>query len=197
MSDKTAARLAGASGILYAGLLLGAGAIGDDALRLRCAVVGLVLFVPFLAYLCGVLRRAEGEPGWLSTTALAAGVVGLAIKLGSGAVDIAGQAAGIDPRVHGTLEDVSSGAFVLSMVPLALVAASAAVVALRTGVLPRWLGWLAAVTAAALVANGLFLHDGPGFVLFLVWTAITGAVLTRRPHGAPATAVSAQPATAG
>jgi len=72
MSDKTTARLAGTSGILYASLLFGASFIADPGLRLRVAVIGLVLFVPFLTYLCGVLRRAEGEPAWLSTTALAA-----------------------------------------------------------------------------------------------------------------------------
>jgi hypothetical protein len=90
-------------------------------------------------------------------------------------------------------------AFLLSMVPLALVAATAAVVALRTGVLPRWLGWLSAVTAAAVFANGMVVTGevGPGFLLFLLWTAITGVVLAGRPRRAPATAASAQPAAAG
>ncbi|HEV8651864.1 MAG TPA: hypothetical protein VG276_21320 [Actinomycetes bacterium] len=126
-------------------------------------------------------------------------MVGLGIKLGSGAVEIAGQATGIDPRVQSALEDISSGAFVLSMVPLALVAASAAVVALHTGVLPRWLGWLSAVTAAAVFVNGLFVHAdvGPGFLLFLLWTAITSGVLLRRARTAPLTAAGVQPAAAG
>jgi hypothetical protein len=66
-------------------------------------------------------------------------------------------------------------------------------------VLPRWLGWLSAVTAAAVFANGMVVTGevGPGFLLFLLWTAITGVVLAGRPRRAPATAASAQPAAAG
>jgi hypothetical protein len=54
---------------------------------------------------------------------------------------------------------------------------------LRTGVLPRWSGVLALVTAAALAVNGGFIYAGfvPGLLVFLVWSLATGVVLLRRP----------------
>ena len=60
--------------------------------------------------------------------------------------------------------------------------AAVAVVTLTTGVLPRWLGWLAAVTAPLLLVNGMFLDAefGPAFLLFLLWTLLASVVLTVR-----------------
>jgi hypothetical protein len=57
-----------------------------------------------------------------------------------------------------------------------------AVVALRTRVLPRWIGAFAALTAVALVINGGFVFASfvPALLLFLLWTLVTGAVLLRR-----------------
>ena len=45
-----------------------------------------------------------------------------------------------------------------SMYPLALLSAAGTIIVLRTRVLPRWLGYGAAVTAAALAINAGFLH---------------------------------------
>jgi len=46
-------------------------------------------------------------------------------------------------------------------------------------VLPRWLGYSAAVTAAALAVNAVFINATivPAFLLFAVWTLVTSAVL--------------------
>ncbi len=46
-------------------------------------LVGMILFVPLLGYLWSVLRRAEGEDGWLSATAFGAGLMGITIKFAS------------------------------------------------------------------------------------------------------------------
>jgi len=79
-----------------------------------------------------------------------------------------------------------------------VLAAAAAAVALRTNVLPRWLGWLAAVTAPALIANGLFFRseNGPAFLLFLLWLVATSVVLTLRAAAGPVAAVDRRPVTA-
>src|SRR5438445_346173 len=57
--------------------------------RAVAATWALVLALPFLSYLWSLLRAAEGEGGWLSTTALAAGVSGILLKLASHAPELA------------------------------------------------------------------------------------------------------------
>jgi hypothetical protein len=84
-------------------------------------------------------------------------------------------------------------------------AAAVCVVAVRTRVLPRWLGYGAGVTAVALAVNAtinLYSKGGfiPAFLLFLLWTLLAGIVLLRRGQEAPrwmartVSTVSASPA---
>lgn len=74
-------RLGAASGMLFVALLMSGESIpvGDGWL----AFVGFLAFIPFLGYLFSVLHRAEGRDGWLSTTALGAGLIALAVHLAS------------------------------------------------------------------------------------------------------------------
>jgi hypothetical protein len=74
-------------------------------------------------------------------------------------------------------------AFMASMLPLGVMMAAVAVVALTRGGLPRALGWLAAVTSPLLLVNGMFVDAevGPAFLLFLLWTLLASVVLTIRP----------------
>jgi hypothetical protein len=73
------------------------------------------------------------------------------------------------------------------MLPLGVLMAAVAVITLKTHVLPRWLGWLAAITAPLLLVNGMFLDAefGPAFLLFLLWTLLASVVLTFRPGERP------------
>jgi hypothetical protein len=92
---------------------------------------------------------------------------------------------------------MNNASFILTMYPLAVVAGAAAIVVLRTHVLPRWLGWLAAATAVALLANGFALDAefGPAFLLFLLWVVATSVVLLVR-GSAVTSATAVQPAGA-
>jgi hypothetical protein len=182
MTYRTVARAGAVSGFLYALLLFTTSFISDDGLALRIGVVALVLFIPFLVSLWCVLRRAEGQHEWLATTALAAGLVSLVLRLGEGPVAVAKEANTIDPRLDDALDNMMNAAYILSMLPLAVVTATTGVVVFQTGALPRWLGWLSFLTAAALLVNGLFIygHEGPAFLLFLLWLLATSLVLTRR-----------------
>ena len=141
-------------------------------------LAALALFLPFLAYLCALLRQAEGEHGWLAPAALAAGVAGITIKLASVAPELAANhlAPG---AVHNALQDIADRATVISMYPLALLLAAVAIIALRTRVLPRWLGYGSAVTAAALTVNACFIYATvvPAFLLFALWTLAASVVL--------------------
>src|SRR5215217_1990268 len=72
--------------------------------------------------------------------------------------------------------------FMFTMLPLGVMMAAVAVVALKTRVLPIWLGILAALTAPACLVNGMFLDAefGPAFLLFLLWVTLASIVLTLR-----------------
>ena len=197
MSDRILARLGAASGIPYVLLLFGGSLFNGDTGK-RVELVGMLLFLPFLGYLSGVLRRAEGTDGWLSTTALVSGLAAITIKLASAAPLLAADREAKGTRLHDALGNINDVSFILTMLPLAVLAAAAAAVALRTNVLPRWLGWLAAVTAPALIANGLFFRseNGPAFLLFLLWLVATSVVLTLRAAAGPVAAVDRRPVTA-
>lgn len=176
-------RLGAISGLLYVLLLFGFTSIGIEAEWVVVVELGaMLLFLPFLGYLYSILRRAEGEGGWLSATAFGAGLVDLTIKLGSLAPGFASRTPGLDPQLHQALEKMNSVAFIVTMLPIGIMMAAVAIVALKTRVLPLWLGLLAAITAPACLVNGMFLDAefGPAFLLALLWIALASVVLTLR-----------------
>jgi hypothetical protein len=179
-------RLAAACGIVFPiAMFL---AVGDGnhfaPWRAVTATWALVLALPFLAYLGGLLRAAEGESGWISTTALVAGVSGIVLKLASHAPELAIHHDRIakGTQLYKALDNTAGAATLMSLYPLAVCCAAVAVIALRERVLPRWLGIFAAATAAALAVNAGFVDAGfvPALLLFLLWTLATGLVLLRR-----------------
>jgi len=152
--------------------------------RAIAATWALVLALPFLAYLCSLLRAAEGDGGWLSTLALVAGVSGILLKLASHAPALAIHRDGIHKgtQLYKALDNTAGAATLMSLYPLAVCCAAVAVIALRERVLPRWLGAFAAVTALALAVNAGFVYASfvPALLLFLLWTLVTSIVLLRR-----------------
>jgi hypothetical protein len=199
MHDRTLARAGAACGAVFAVALTVANGNGQGYSPSRSVVgeAALVLFVPFLVYLWSVLRRAEGASGWLSTTALGAGVVGITLKLASGAPEVAMHRAHVadGTQLHDALDGVAGALTVMSLYPLALLLGVVAVLTLRTGVLPRWLGLGAAVTAAALAVNGAFhtTDSVPALLLFILWTLVASVTLYR---AARSQAPEAEPADA-
>lgn len=192
MTAPRSSRLGAASGAVFAVVLFVASGSGDHAYLAPRAVAGLaalVLFVPFLAYLCSVLRAAEGEDGWLATTALAAGTVGITIKIVSIVPALALHHARIadGTQLHRLFDALDSGATVIALYPLAIACAAIAASALRTAALPRWLAVGAALTALALAVNGAFLEVSfvPALLLFVAWTLAASIHLSRRTWRAP------------
>jgi hypothetical protein len=148
-------------------------------------LLGLFCFLVFVVYLSTLLRRQEGDSGYLSTVVLAAGITSVAIKIASlpGVVVVHIWAKdGVDPRVIGMILDMNSVAFDLSVATLALMVTAAAAVAIPTGALPIWLSWGSAFTAAALLAGSILAFATPDFspamLVFMLWTAVTSIVLT-------------------
>ncbi len=183
MQEQVWPRLGAISGVLYVVLLFGPASTGSDArIVVVLELIGMLFFIPFLGYLYSILRRAEGEGGWLSATAFGAGLVDLTIKLGGIAPSFAAQQQGLDPQLHDALHKMNSVAFIVTMLPIGVMMAAVAVVILRTRVLPLWIGLLAALTAPACWVNGMFLdvEFGPASLLFLLWVTVASIALTLR-----------------
>ena len=212
MNQSTLPRLGAACGAVFAIVLTVANGNGTQTFSSPRAVAGiaaLTLVLPFIAYLCSMLRQADraagaagaAEPdGWLASTALAAGITGIVLKLGSGAPELAVHTAHLTAgtQLNTAIEAIADGATVLSLYPLAVFCAATAIVAFRTHALPRWLSAGAAVTAVALAINGGFLGTGsvPALLLFALWTLLTSVHLLRRTWRKPAPVVHTE-ATVG
>ena len=228
-------RLGAASGIVYVVLLVGPELIqggpseeptmtAAEAIAHSCAIttaaqptdavipilhaLGYLIFLFFLGSLWSALRRAEGADGWLSAAAFGGGLVSLAVKFASGAASVAANfnaCAGIDPQLWQVLQDMNNASFFFSFLPLAVLSAASAVVAIRFGApLPRWLGWMSAVVAVALLVDGfagtLYPRDvGLSFLLFMLWTLAASIALVRRAgvsHSAVSNAAATPPSVA-
>ncbi len=157
--------------------------------------LGLLFLLVFLGSLWGTLRRAEEGPGWLSLTAFGAGVVAVAIQFVQGALMWSAAAMArrevLDPRVAKTTWTLQRDFNVASFYPLAVLLTAVALLTVQSGVLPRWLGWAAAIIAVGFLAGGAVdvavneTVSGVAFLLWLLWIVATSIVLVRRPAVTP------------
>ena len=225
-------RLAAASGAIYVlAILIGnglyeAGRTGgedgpgvlDDLQRtpssaqtagLALEVLGFAAFLVFLGALYRTLRRRESADGWLGTTALGAGLVTVAVKLGSIAPLMAAnlRADELTPDLARTLDDLGGASFVISGYTSGIFVAAAAAATLTTRVLPRWLAITGVVVGVLTIAAGTAgVVDPAGYVpipflLGLLWVLVTSGVLAVRgpaagDDGVPSRAAGAVPAGA-
>jgi hypothetical protein len=161
-------------------------------------LLAILLLIVFSASLWSVLRDGEGEGGPFAATAFGAGLVSAAIKLASIPAVFAAvwrHDQGIDPQLAAALIDMNNVSFVLTWAIDAVMLAAAAAVIFRTGILPRWLGWLGAVAATLSFLSAPAASRVPplGMLLTFVWIIGVSVVLTRRslaraPRAALATA---------
>lgn len=199
MERRILPRLGAVPGILYVVLILVGNSVyesGNETVGLPMELIGMLLFIPFLGYLYSLLRRAEGEDGWLSATAFGAGLVEFTVKLVSVIPAFAASQGGVSPQLDRTLESMGNFAYIITLLPIGVMMAAIAMVALKTHVLPLWLGLLAAITAPACLVNGMFFDAdfGPAFLLFLLWVALASVVLTLRGRASAASTATPEPA---
>jgi hypothetical protein len=192
MSDRLLERMGAACGIVYVVLIYGGSSIGGptSTVAFSLEILGFLFFLFFLGSLWSVLRRAEEGSGWLSATAFGAGLMAVTIKVASAAPVLAARLrapGGLDPQLARTLQDINDASFVLTFFPLAVLLAAFAIVAIRAGALPGWLGWIAAVISAAFLAGGLAGSADLAFewavlpmLLYPFWVIATSVVLIRR-----------------
>jgi hypothetical protein len=129
-------------------------------------------FLWFLGVLHGVLRSVEGEERGLSSTALAGGLMFVALEMAGASAEIVHPASTSrfenfqpDAQLAFLSQALSEWLYSFAWVGLAVLLTATSLVALRTGFLPRWLAW--AGLPAALVAVLKFLV--PYATLALLW----------------------------
>ena len=151
-------------------------------------VLGFTAFLVFLGALFRTLRRAERPQGWLAATALGAGLVTVAVKLGSLGPSMAAnrRVDELTPELARTLNDLADADFVVSGYTSGIFVAAAAAAALVTRVLPRWLAIAGIVVGVLTIAAGTAgIVDPAGYVpvpflLGLLWTLVTSVLLAVR-----------------
>jgi hypothetical protein len=164
---------------------------GDHGNRTKVWVAAILLmlaavaFLWFLGSLRTLLRRVEGPPGRVSALAFGAGLILTALVL-------AKNAAATAPTVSVTFgldsSELDPAAFRLFnalfhlLVYQELFAGAALIVftsalALRTGILPRWLGAGGFLVAAAVAA--LFWTETVPLVLLLAWVLLLSVLVLR------------------
>jgi hypothetical protein len=136
------------------------------------------------------LRAADPAPGRLSAVAFGGTLIAAAgIALFGGIEFSIGDTVGdVPPEVTQTLSVMDSDMFFVSVVGLAAMQLATGLLTLRTGVLPRWLGWVS-------ILIGIVFFTPAGFVSFLltlVWVALVGVMLYLR-EGSAATGSAASP----
>ncbi len=82
----------------------------------------------------------------------------------------------VDPDIARLFNTASYLLVVASTMVASVLVAATSVLALRTAVLPRWLGWVGVVVAIALLAAVFFI---PVFLLW-AWVLVVAVVLTVR-----------------
>jgi hypothetical protein len=150
------------------------------------STLSLIAFLWFLGSLWSTLRRAEGEPAWLSLVAAASGLMIVAtVSAGSGwPLAVFRRDEGLDPQIARLLFDQGNFAFANAWVMLASLSLATGVVIIRTRALPRWLGWAGVVIAVGLLAaRAVWASSGLVFVPFLfsyLWLIAISVILIRR-----------------
>lgn len=212
MTDRTLNRIGASAGIAFivvalAGLIIHGyperGATGKkiaewaattDATRFELGVyveaIGFLLLLAFAARVWSILRRAEGEGGWLSVVALGGALlyVGMVLPINEMYTAILkGGKEGADPSTLAALRDVAQFTYERSFLFLGVFFAGTAAVLLRTPALPRWVGWSAALFALGLLApNPVSAAAGNGSLL---WIFAVSAYLIVKPEPRGAAAV--------
>jgi hypothetical protein len=210
MSDRLLERMGAASGIVFL-VLVFVGSLGGptSTVRLVLVLLGFLFFLFFLGSLWSAMRRAEGGSGWLSTTAFGAGLMSVTIEVGGAATLLVAKyrSGGLDPQLARTLQDMEDASHLLTFFPLAVLLVAFAIVAIRSNALPGWLGWVAAVLAAAFLVGGIagsanLASEWAGLpmLLYPFWVIATSIVLILRagePRPVQAEAPTGRAAPAG
>lgn len=136
----------------------------------------------FLGTLRGVLVRGEGDPARWTALAFGAGVASATLLLASASLFLAPAGAAtqdeftFDPSIANAFSNAGYALLVCSAMTSALLVLATSIVALRTGILPRWTA-LAGFLVAPVLLFAVFFF--PLFV-WLAWVLAVSVLLVLR-----------------
>ncbi len=166
----------------------------NDTGQIWSSIIGVwatIFFVWFAASVRSALRRAERGPARLSTLSFGGAVIAAVGLLSSLSLTfaIADSVDEAPASVTQTLTILSNGFFFPISAGYAIFFLAVGVLALRTGVLPRWLGWVTILLGIVCVTPvGFF-----ALLVGLIWIVGVSVMLYRRQKGPeePSTPVAA------
>lgn len=166
-------------------------------------LAGAAVSLWFIGSLRAHLLLAEGGTGRLSAVAFGSGVAWAALNMLAQAFQV-GAASDSSGEAPAALLKTMTAVFTIANLPLAIMLVAVAVITLRNGAFPVWLGWLSIVAAGAqtvlwlatVVQSGPLASDGwLSFALypfFLIWLVPATVVMVRR-AGKPRVVVPQSP----
>ena len=155
---------------------------------LALEVLGFAAFLVFLGALHRILRGDDRSDHWLAGTALGAGLVTVAVKIGSLGPDMAARRRRdeLTPDLARTLHDLANADFVISGYTSGIFVTATATALLLARILPRWLAISGIVVGVLTVTAGTAgVLDPAGYVpvpflLGLLWVFVTSTILAIR-----------------
>jgi hypothetical protein len=164
-------------------------------------LLGLLAFVPFLAWLVHALRQRGGPAPWLAGAAGGFGLLVLAVKVSSAMPIMAGELdhAELSPQLARVLSDMNGAAFVITFLPYGMFLATTGAAFLLTGFLGRVAGWSGVVIGALVVLATLVAQGDPvdtnvmPFLAGLLWLLVIGVRLAVAGPRVRDTATTEQP----
>lgn len=152
-------------------------------LRSFIFTLGLVSFVWFAGALTTMLRRAEGEPSWRPTVAMASAVLVVATVMFGNEVAVTFRARDTDAQIAMYAFEEGQAAFANARVALGSFALCCGWIITSTRVLPRWHGWVAIAIGAALVLTRISWTSQIWllpYLAFWLWMLALAVTLLRR-----------------
>jgi hypothetical protein len=147
--------------------------------------IGVLLFIPFGAWLYGRLRQGRRDASIPAVTMLAAGAAWVAFTLPilgawAGLADQAQK--GLDVRVAQTVVSVNQASYDLTAIVLGLTVLAAGVAIVRGLAMSRWAGWAAIVIGILYMVTLPFGVDAtPIGLLGYLWILAVAGYYTFRP----------------
>ena len=156
-------------------------------------LAGLLILLVFFSALRARLVQAEGGLGRLGALAYGAGVASVVLWVGSIALfDGPGLTANdtskfqLDPNTFRLVNDTAYEFWVAAVIVGAVAVWATSAVVLRTGLLPRWFGWLGILVGVIQLFAIVFV---PVFV-YWGWLLLASALLTLRSLRSPVVAAT-------
>ena len=212
MTDTHILRIGGISGILFVILFIPSYLSAPDSPSLTSSAQQLIdhlvsrqdeiiflngvllifaafCFLWFIGILHAVLQGAERDGYGFASVALTGGLLFVALMLAGAAIEIVHPATMSrfanfqrDPQVGFVSFALSGWMYRFAFVGLAVLIAATSLVAVRTEILPRWLGWLGFVCAAV----ALLRFFGPlGGWLVMAWIVVVSVLMLSGKVGRP------------